>query len=53
MSITNIKNVELRWCYLAQPMNKGAYPSNKYQVDIVFDSGTKKIIQPLLNKKQR
>lgn len=53
MSITNIKNVELRWCYLAQPMNKGAYPSNKYQADIVFDSGTKKIIQPLLNKKQK
>lgn len=47
-----IRNVELRWCYLKEPNTKGEFPSNKYQVTIVFDKDTKKVIEGMKNSKQ-
>ena len=52
MDKTNLKNCKLQWAFLAEPNDKGNYPSNKYQVDIVFDKDTKKIVDSLKGKKQ-
>lgn len=47
-----LKNVELRWAFLAEPQTKGEFASNKYQVDVVLDETAMKQIKPVLNSRQ-
>lgn len=47
-----LKNVKLRWAYLAKPNTAGEFASNKYQVDLVLDGDNLKTVQSLKNKKQ-
>lgn len=48
-----LKNVELRWACLAEPMTRGEFASNKYQVDVVMDKDTAKIVKELKNPRQQ
>lgn len=50
-SIT-LKGVELRWAYLAEPSTRGEFASNKYQVDVVMDKDTAKLVKDLKNSRQ-
>lgn len=48
-----LKNVKLKWPYLAKPNDVGEYASGKYQVDIVLAGDNLKTVEGLLNKKQK
>lgn len=50
-SIT-LKDVELRWTYLAEPQTKGEFASNKYQIDVVFNKDLAKQVKDLKNARQ-
>lgn len=47
-----LKDVELRWASLAEPQTKGEFASNKYQVDVVFNKDTAKLVKDLKNARQ-
>jgi len=47
-----LKNVELRWAYLAEPQTKGEFASNKYQVDVVLNKDTAAQIKTILSPRQ-
>lgn len=53
MKETVLKNVKLRWPFLAKKNEGGEFASNKYQVDIVLEGDNRKIMEGLLNKKQK
>lgn len=53
MQETVLKNVELKWPYLAKKNDQGEFASNKYQVDLVLKGDNLKIIEELKNKKQK
>lgn len=48
-----LKNVELRWPYLAKKNDAGEFASGKYQVDVVLEGENLKTIEGLKNKKQK
>ena len=48
-----LKNVELRWPYLAKKNEGGEFASNKYQVDLVLKGDNLKIVEENKNKKQK
>lgn len=48
-----LKNVELKWPYLAKKNEGSEYSSNKYQVDIVLTGDNLKVIEENKNKKQK
>ena len=48
-----LKNVEVRWAFLAEPQTKGEYASNKYQLDVVFDKTYLDTINKLKNSRQQ
>lgn len=48
-----LKNVELRWPYLAKKNEGGEFSSGKYQVDVVLTGDNLKTIEGLKNKKQK
>lgn len=50
-SIT-LKDVELRWTYLAEPQTKGEFASNKYQIDVVLNKDLAKQVKDLKNARQ-
>lgn len=47
-----LKDVELRWAFLAEPQTKGEFASNKYQVDVVFGKDLAKVVKELKNARQ-
>lgn len=47
-----LKDVELRWAFLAEPQTRGEFASNKYQVDVVFGKEQAKIVKELKNSRQ-
>jgi len=47
-----LKDVELRWAFLAEPQTRGEFASNKYQVDVVFGKEQAKIVKELKNARQ-
>lgn len=47
-----LKDVELRWAFLAEPQTRGEFASNKYQVDVVMDKDTAKAVKELKNSRQ-
>ena len=48
-----LKNVELRWPYLAKKNEGGEFASNKYQVDLVLTGDNLKKVEEAKNKKQK
>lgn len=48
-----LKDVELRWAFLAAPQTRGEYASNKYQVDVLMDEKNMKQIKELINSRQK
>lgn len=48
-----LKNVELRWPYLAKKNEGGEYASGKYQVDLVLKGDNLKMVEEAKNKKQK
>ena len=48
-----LKNVKLRWAYLDKPQTTGEFASNKYQVDVVLDSASKKAVEELKSNRQK
>jgi hypothetical protein len=48
-----LKNVKLRWAYLDKPQTTGEFASNKYQVDVVLDSASKKAVEELKSSRQK
>ena len=48
-----LKNVKLRWAYLDKPQTTGEFASNKYQVDVVLDSVSKKAVEELKSSRQK
>lgn len=48
-----LKNVKLRWPFLAKKNEGGEYASGKYQVDVVLEGDNLKTIEDLKNKKQK
>lgn len=48
-----LKNVELRWPFLAKKNEGGEFASGKYQVDVVLSGENLKTIEDLKNKKQK
>lgn len=48
-----LKNVELRWPYLAKKNEGGEYASGKYQVDLVLKGDNLKTVEEAKNKKQK
>lgn len=53
MQETILKNVELRWPFLAKKNEGGEFASGKYQVDVVLTGENLKTIEGLKNKKQK
>lgn len=53
MDAITVKNVKLKWAFLAEPNTKGEYASNKYQVDILVPSATAKEITAKISKRQK
>lgn len=53
LNAVTLKNVELRWPYLAEPQTRGEYASNKYQVDVVFNKDYLETIKKLKNQRQQ
>lgn len=53
MDTVVLKNVELRWPFLAKKNEVGEFASGKYQVDIVVDGENLKTIESMKNKKQK
>ena len=48
-----LKNVELRWPFLAKKNEGGEFSSGKYQVDVVLKGDNLKTIEATKNKKQK
>lgn len=48
-----LKNVELRWPFLAKKNEGGEFSSGKYQVDVVLKGDNLKTIEAAKNKKQK
>lgn len=48
-----LKNVKLRWPFLAKKNEGGEFASGKYQVDVVLEGDNLKTIEGLKNKKQK
>ena len=48
-----LKNVKLRWPFLAKKNEGGEFASGKYQVDVVLEGDNLKTIEDLKNKKQK
>lgn len=48
-----LKNVKLKWPYLAKPNDKGEFASNKYQVDLVLDGENYEAIKKIINPRQK
>ena len=48
-----LKNVKLRWPFLAKKNEGGEYASGKYQVDVVLEGDNLKTVEDLKNKKQK
>lgn len=53
MKETVLKNVKLKWPFLAKKNEGGEFASNKYQVDLILEGDNKKIMEGLINKKQK
>lgn len=53
MKETVLKNVKLKWPFLAKKNEGGEFASNKYQVDLVLEGDNRKIMEGLINKKQK
>lgn len=53
MQETILKNVKLRWPFLAKKNDSGEFASGKYQVDVVLEGDNLKAIEGLKNKKQK
>lgn len=52
MKSTLLKDVELRWAYLAEPQTRGEFASNKYQVDVVMNKDQAAVVKGLKNARQ-
>ena len=48
-----LKNVKLRWAYLDKPQTQGEFASNKYQVDVVLDETSKKLVEGIKSNRQK
>lgn len=48
-----LKNVKIRWPFLAKKNDNGEFASGKYQVDVVLEGDNLKTIEDLKNKKQK
>lgn len=48
-----LKNVKLKWPFLAAPNNKGEFASNKYQVDLVLEGDNLEAIKKIINPRQK
>ena len=53
MKETVLKNVKIRWPFLSKPNTEGEFASNKYQLDIILEGDNRKIMEGLINKKQK
>lgn len=47
-----LKDVELKWAFLAEPQTRGEYASNKYQVDVVMTKEQAQQVNKLKNPRQ-
>lgn len=47
-----LKDVELRWTFLAEPQTRGEFASNKYQVDVIMNKDLAKQVKELKNSRQ-
>ena len=48
-----LKNVKLKWPFLAAPNNKGEFASNKYQVDLVLEGDNLEAVKKIINPRQK
>mgnify|MGYP003549859286 CR=1 FL=1 len=53
LKAVTLKNVELKWPFLAEPQTRGEFASNKYQVDVVISKEDAKIVNELKNSRQQ
>ena len=53
METVLLKNVVIKWPFLAKKNDKGEYASNKYQVDIVLNKDDEKLLEGIINKRQK
>lgn len=53
LKAVTLKNVELKWPYLAEPQTRGEFASNKYQVDVVISKEDAKLVKDLKNSRQQ
>lgn len=48
-----LKNVTLKWPFLAEPQTRGEYASNKYQVDVLVSKEDAEAMKELANPRQK
>lgn len=53
METVLLKNVVIKWPFLAKKNDKGEFASNKYQVDVILDKENEKKIEEIINKRQK
>lgn len=48
-----LKNVKIKWPFLAKVNDKGEYASNKYQIDVVLTDDNIKELKGIINARQK